>query len=140
MYFSLEMLVKPIHTCVSMSISHFTVTSAKQHDPIITCFKHNLFSSDPLSYVKFFFSLWPMGICFCFILSSFITESMLPIYSVPSISKFCCICFEVIIQELSNQSLIILSCGGSTMWMGSNLINTTFVVSIPLMTSAIPSA
>lgn len=53
---------------------------------------------------------------------------------------FAAFCFEVIMQELSNQSLIILLHGSRSVWMGSNLINTTFLVSIPLMASAIPSA
>mgnify|MGYP001853246225 CR=1 FL=1 len=40
------------------------------------------------------------------------------------------------IQELSSQSLIILSHGGGTIWMGFNLVNSTFIASVLLSPSA----
>lgn len=146
MYLCLKILVKPIHffgmivkIIQNQIFMQIDVTSAKQCDTIITCFKADVFSPDFTSYIVFlpffFGQCWYMSVL-PFPHSS---ENMLLLHSVSSINMFCCICFEVIIQELSNQSLIILSCGGSTIWMGSNLINTTFLVFIPLMTSAIPS-
>jgi len=91
-----------------MSIRHFAVASAKQRGTVTTCFEADVFSPDSLSYVKFLFSFWPVVTRFCFTLSSFITQSTLPIHSVSFINVFCC---EVVIQELSNQILIILPRG-----------------------------
>lgn len=139
MYLCLKILVKP--NCQNHSKSNFYVI-------LMLSLTSNVIPSSPalrlmssvlawphISFFLFFGQCWYMSV----LLFPHSSESMLPLHSVSSINMFCCICFEVIIQELSNQSLIILSCGGSTIWMGSNLINTTFLVFIPLMTSAVLS-
>lgn len=148
MYLWLKILVEPVLSCLNacqieilMFIRHFAVTPAKQRGTIFTCFEADSFSPGSPSYLKFYFFPCPVVILFysSLIHHPSLGRSVLPIHSSSSISTFCCICFEVIIQELSNQSLIIFLHGGGSIWMGSNLINSTFLVSIPLMASAIPS-
>lgn len=147
MYLWLKILVEPVLSCLNacqieilMFIRHFAVTPAKQCGTIFTCFEADSFSPGSPSYLKFYFFPCPVVILFysSLIHHPSLGRSVLPIHS-SSISTFCCICFEVIIQELSNQSLIIFLHGGGSIWMGSNLINSTFLVSIPLMASAMPS-
>lgn len=105
---------------------------------IFACFVADSFSP---SYLELHFYSCPLVILFysSLIHHPAVERRVLPIHSAPSTSTFC-FCFEVIMQELSNQSLIILLHGSRSVWTGSNLINTTFLVSIPLMASAIPSA
>lgn len=144
MYLWLKILVEPkpfwlsdCQTEILMFIRHFSVIPAKQCETIFACFEADSFSP---SYLKLYFSSCPVVILFfsSLIHHPSVDRSLLPIHSASPTSTICCICSEVIMQELCNQSLIILLHGCRTIWMGFNLINTTFLVSIPPMTSAIP--
>lgn len=144
MYLWLKILVEPkpfwrsdCQTEILMFIRQFAVSPAKQCETIFACFEADSFSP---SYLKSYFFSYPVMILFysSLIHHPSVDRSVLPLHSVSPISTFCCIWFEVIVQELSNQSLIILLHGSRTICMGSNLIYTTFLVSIPLIASAIP--
>lgn len=144
MYLWLKILVEPkpfwlsdCQTEILMFIRQVAVSPAEQRETIFACFEADSFSP---SHLKLYFFSCPVVILFysSLIHHPSVGRSVLPVHSASPISTFCCIYFEVIMQELSNQSLIILLHGRRTIWTGSNLIYTTFLVSIPLMTSAIP--